>query len=300
MSSRPAPAELRWRIPTSGDPRLLKLGLAQVGLATIVAALVLLVAAPRAWLGPSLAGLVPLALIMAYFRWQKHQRSLAGPDNVRIDDKGLHWLDAAGQERTLARADTLSFHMGRDEDTIRPVPALTLDLAGGFESQPIEIHAPASLEAVRQFLKSHWQLPEKSSAPSSSSTYDRALDIYSECHDEYQEWHWEGTRQALLDFFAQFESAAKQLPLAPPGAKPAQIVIAAQRRQPTRLRIQHLPAPHLEHDTIGGPPDLLAEISRLAAKSLQDASADADFDHKFNLQLGPKDTWTFHLHVRQR
>src|SRR5438132_1251683 len=128
----PAPS-LSWRVPTSGDPRLLRLALAQVGLASIVAALVLLVAAPRTWLVPALVGLIPLAVFMAYRRWNAYQRSLAGSDNVWIDAAGVHWLDAGGNQRTFSRTEVVRFSIGRDEDTLRPVPALTLDLAGGFQ-----------------------------------------------------------------------------------------------------------------------------------------------------------------------
>jgi hypothetical protein len=124
--------DLSWRIPSGGDPRLLRFGLAQIGLATVVAALILFAAAPRAWLGWALAGLVPVALFMAYRKWLAYQQSLAGPDNVWIDAAGVHWLDASGQERTLPRGSVLAFRIGREEDTLRQVPALTLYLEGGF------------------------------------------------------------------------------------------------------------------------------------------------------------------------
>src|SRR5262245_53000785 len=98
-------SSLSWRIPITGDPRLLRLALAQVGLATIVAAMILLVAAPREWLVPALVGLIPLAVFMAYWRWNAYRRSLAGADNVRIDTRGVHWLDPQGKERTFRRED---------------------------------------------------------------------------------------------------------------------------------------------------------------------------------------------------
>src|SRR5689334_18122051 len=117
-------SNLSWRVPASGDPRLLRLALAQVGLATIVAALVLLVAAPRQWLVPGLVGLIPLAVFMAFRRWSIYQRSMAGNDNVWIDAAGVHWLDEGGNQRSFARSDVVGFAIGRDEDTLRPVPAL--------------------------------------------------------------------------------------------------------------------------------------------------------------------------------
>src|SRR4051812_1200993 len=125
---------LSWRVPTLGDPRLLRVALAQIGLASVVAALVLMVVMPQEWLAPGLLGLIPLAIFMAYWRWSAYRRSLAGDDNVWIDDAGLHWLGAAGEENTFRRDDITGFHIGRHVDTLRPVPSLTLHLAGGFES----------------------------------------------------------------------------------------------------------------------------------------------------------------------
>src|SRR5262245_31968045 len=123
---------LSWRIPTSGDPRLLRIALAQVGLASIVAALVLVVAMPREWLVPGLVGLIPLAVFMAYIRWVAFRRSLLGNDNVRLDDTGLHWLDPMGREHSFRKGDVIGFQVGRNAETLRPVPSLTLHLAGGW------------------------------------------------------------------------------------------------------------------------------------------------------------------------
>src|SRR5437773_6368521 len=92
---------LSWRVPTTGDPRLLRVALAQVGLASVVAALVLLVAMPREWLVPGLLGLIPLAVFMALWRWSAYRRSLAGEDNVWIDDDGVHWIGAAGEQNSF-------------------------------------------------------------------------------------------------------------------------------------------------------------------------------------------------------
>src|SRR5438876_7778405 len=92
---------LSWRIPTTGDPRLLKLALAQVGLASLVAALVLLVAGPREWLVPALLGLIPLAGLVAFWHWRRHQRSFQGPPNVWLDGAGLHWVDINGGEQSI-------------------------------------------------------------------------------------------------------------------------------------------------------------------------------------------------------
>jgi hypothetical protein len=293
-----ASGNLGWRIPTAGDPRLLRFGLAQVGLATIVAALVLAMAAPRAWLGWGLAGLVPLAVFMAYRKWNRYQQSLAGPDNVRIDDAGLHWHDASGQEQSFRRADVTAFRIAREEDTLREVPALTLYLAGGFESQPLELHPPASDDAVRQFLAGRWGLAERPQATTQTESpgYEQAFDVYSECHDDFQEWHWEGTREQLAQLFGWLASAAEALPLPPRGAKPLLRTALLRRRQPLRLRVAHSSVPHFEFDLLAAPGTVLIQIADLVGQRLADATTPSD--HKFDVPLSAKSRWTFHLHVR--
>jgi hypothetical protein len=285
---------LSWRIPTAGDPRLLRLALAQIGLASVVAGLVLATTMPAEWLAPALAGLVPLAIFMAYRRWKRYQDSMAGEDNVRLDETGLRWLHGSGQEQSFRRDDVTSFHIGASRETLRPVPALTLHLKGGFESQPIELHPPATTDAVRAALSDQWRIPE--SEPARENSYDVRVEVFSECHSEFQEWHWEGTRDELARFFKLIATAAHELPPPPPGAKPAKRIILANRRHPTRVTIAHSPAAHFDEDHIAAPASVLAQI----AASARDVLGKADeHDPKFDVELGPRNRWTFHLHVRE-
>lgn len=293
-------AVLRWRIPTSGDPRLLRLAIAQIGLGTIVCALVLLVAAPREWLGPALLGLGPLAVFLAFRQWRRHQQLLAGPENVRIDAGGVHWLDHADQEQTIARGDVVAFKIGSEADTLRNVPALTLFLTGGFESQPIELHPPASVDDVRRLLGGDWGIGERASDMSESPAtlpYDLAIDVYSECHEEFHEWHFEGTEAALGELFLEIDRASRELPPAPLGARPLARVLLARRREASQLSIQHDHLPRIEHDTIAGPAALLAQLAELGAAAL--AGRGDTEDISFDLALSPTSRWTFHLHIRE-
>jgi hypothetical protein len=278
-------------VPTAGDPRLLRLGLAQIGLASIVAALVLVVAMPRQWLGPALLGLIPLAVFMAFRRWLAYQRSMAGSDNVRIDEAGIHWIDAAGDEQLFRRADIGGFTIGRDTDS------LTLHLSGGFVSQPIELHPPATPAVVHDLLTDQWKVAERE-LPSEreAGNYDVAAAVYGECHDDYQEWHWEGTRKELARFFEVFAAVAGELPLPPPGAKPLAKTVLASRRQPSRICIAHAHHIHLDSSVIAAPAAYLREISQRAAAALADSAENGD--QKFDVTFGPKNVWTFHLHAR--
>jgi hypothetical protein len=285
---------LSWRIPTTGDPRLLRLALAQVGLASIVAALVLVFAAPRDWVAPGIVGLIPLAIFMAYRRWNAYRRSLEGSDNVRIDEAGVHWIDAGGHERSFHRSEVVGFQIASHADTLRPVPALTLELAGGLESQPIELHPPATPDNVRQLLHSVWQLAEHTSVATNS--YDAAAFVYSECHPESQEWHWEGTRDELCRFFALVAAAADELPLPPPGVKPATRVVLLNRRRPLRLQISLAQSAHLDYDSLAAPAAALSDIAVRAGRAL--AAARETDDLKFDVVLEGRVVWTLHLHVR--
>ena len=288
---------LSWRVPTTGDPNLLRLALAQVALASIVAALILLVAVPRDWLVAGMLGLIPLAILMAFHRWRTYHQSMVGPDNMRLDENGLFWIDGAGTEQSFRRDEVVGFHVGRDPDTLRPVPALTLHLRGGFESQPIELYPPATSDAVRRLLADDWQIKEQQPSSSSSSLeYDTALAIYCECHDDFQEWHIEGSRTELNRLFDTIDSASQDLPLPPPGAKSLSRTIRCTRREPSRLHVAVSGVPHLDHNTIALPPAPLRELAKRGRDAIA-SSGDAS-DLKFDVSQSKSSIWTIHLHLR--
>ncbi|HEY2412183.1 MAG TPA: hypothetical protein VGI40_08075 [Pirellulaceae bacterium] len=286
---------LSWRIPTAGDPNVLRLGLAQVALASIVAALIIFAALPRDWLAPALLGLIPLAVFMAYRRWRAFHQSLVGPANVRLDDHGLFWLDASGVEQSFPRSAVTKFHISRDPDTLRPVPALTLHLHGGFESQPIELYPPATSAAVRRLLTEDWHIAEQPSTGADSLSYDTALAIYSECHDDYQEWHFEGPRAELLHLFDTIQSVSREFAPPPAGAKPLNRIIRCTRREPHSLKIAVSTSPHLDEDIIALPPELLSDLSTRGSAAINDNPAATDT--KIDLHVSPSSTWTFHFHA---
>lgn len=298
----PSPTELRWRVPTTGDPALFKVGLAQVGLATIVAALIILLSAPAAWRPVALAGLIPLAIYVAYRRWLQYQRSLGGDDNLRLDRRGLFWLDHAGEERGFEREMVTGYRISHDPDTLRPVPALLLRLAGGFESQPIELHSPATPEAVRRLLEGDWQLVERpASLPfplggGGGEGYDLAIDVYSECHDDFQEWHLEGTASALAELFDAIAEVAS-FPLPPLGAKPLGRVLLLRRRDASRVTVQHDRQTRIGHDAIIATSETLFELSRFGVTRLGEQH-EPPVELKFDLPLGRGNVWTFYLHVK--
>jgi len=277
----------------------LRLKLAQTALATVVCALILLVTAPPQVLGFGLVTLIPVTIGVALWQWRRYRQSLAGPANTWLDDAGLHWLDAVGHEQKLPRTDVTGFRIGIEEDTLRPVPALTLYMRGGHESQPLELHEPATPQDVRRCLRDEWQIDERPAAgPSSDTAYDLAIDVYSECHDEFQEWHLEGTAAALAEFFDAVAEVAA-LPLAPLGVKPARQVILARRRETSRVAIEHDRHTHFRRDTICGTSEVLNELATHGRTALtQNLTALGNADLRRDLVLGKGNVWTFHLHVR--
>ncbi len=299
---------LRWRIPPASNEHALQVGFAMVLITGVIGALVVIVAAPAEMREFGLAMIGLFSLLLAWRQWRRHQKVQTGSDNVWLDPAGVHWLDMAGQERSFPRAEIVAYHIAVDPHTIRQIPALTLHLAGGHLSQPMELHEPATPDAVRGFLAEQWQLPEREPAD-----YDRAIAVYSECHDEIAEWHWEGNAAALGELFALFTEVA-DLPLAPPGARPLGRIVLASRRDPERIEIAHARHLRIEPDAIVAPAGVLGEFARRGAAALATADPSQDEqDLTFQWPLGHApigeaapgqepatrgSTWTVHLHLR--
>ena len=120
----------------------------------------------------------------------------------------------------------------RDESGLRT-------LGGGTILRPVSRLAtakrPLDSEALERLRPATAAAAERAAAAEGAvSTYDLAVAIYGECHEDFQEWHWEGARAELARFFALFATAADELPLPPPGAKPLAKIVQTTRRQPAR------------------------------------------------------------------
>lgn len=154
MSSNPhanSQNQLSWQIPAEEGSKLRAKTL-QFAFAGLICLGVLLLFGSRSFRIAALVGSIPFALFVVW----RSRRNSRGPtctgDNVRLDEEGLHWRDAGGTERRIARDQIEGFRIGLDPDTFRALPALTLLLAGGFESQPVELHAPIGPTHVRRFM----------------------------------------------------------------------------------------------------------------------------------------------------
>jgi len=264
-------------------------------MATVVCALILLMAMPPESFFTSLLIMLPIVASLAYWKWRRYNRSLEGAENVWLDDDGLHWLDGAGQRQTLAREGVVGFRIATEADTLRQVPSLTLLLNSEFESQPFELHAPADAESMRELLSQQWQLREETGrAGDDQLPYDRALECYSECHAENFEWHFAGSSVALAELAAIIEQC-RDLPLPPVGAKPRGRIVLARRGVPSYLHLEHAQLVRIDINLLSGPADFLTELAR--SFRLPRTAHESKRDLHFEFRTARGETWTFHLHV---
>jgi len=155
---RTAP-RLAWHIPSHVSAARWNVKSLRVLLSALVALAlgVAISTGPLSW--PVLAIAALTIAVLAYYWYSRSRRAASDAENVWLDHDGLHWNDGAA-EGSLPRERIEGFRVGIDPDTVRAIPALTLILVGGFESQPIELHAPATPASVRAFLADHWRLAE--------------------------------------------------------------------------------------------------------------------------------------------
>ena len=138
----------------------------------------------------------------------------------------------------------------------------------------------------------------KTTSRQARAAYDLAVSVYGECHEEFQEWHWEGTRDELTRLFAEFTSVADDLvPSSLPGLKPRSRVISLTRREPSRLHIAYAHLAYVEPATIAAPGMILREITSHTTQALSKLDGSSG-DTKFDIALRPNNVWTFHLHVQ--
>ena len=151
-------ARLTWHVP-DGRQLTMRAGLLRIlfaGLVTVGFVLIL-----GGGIGSAALAAVAALVVLAGYWFYVHRRDASqAKENVWLDVSGLHWRDASGSEAGLPRDQVEGFRIGLDADTMRALPALTLLLVGGFESQPIELHAPATPQQVRSFLTDQWRIAE--------------------------------------------------------------------------------------------------------------------------------------------
>ncbi len=164
MDNHESRPELTWRIPTAHDAMMFRARVLQIVFAAAIVVGVLFIFGSAEM---KLAGVIALLLgtaLTLFVIWRSRHQSTARKDNIRIDRDGVHWKGDAGRDGTIGRDQIESFRIGYDADTVRAIPALTLILTGGFDSQPIELHEPVTPVCVRQFLVEHLGVAEETVA----------------------------------------------------------------------------------------------------------------------------------------
>lgn len=153
---------IAWRI---GDEELTTGGSWLVPTIALTAfALVVLIAAPDEL---RLAGLVVAGLAGAGIAWKarpgarkRRRERLSNRPNIRLDERGVFWRSGK-RWQGIERAQCQAFRIGPDPLTVRPVHSLTFQLAGGWESQPIELPTAKLCGDVRRYLVHTWKLAEQ-------------------------------------------------------------------------------------------------------------------------------------------
>ncbi|MEQ8791371.1 MAG: hypothetical protein RIC55_34230 [Pirellulaceae bacterium] len=158
---REATAErLAWRVPSHVSSLRLSARSLRVLLSGVLAlALGIALSTGSSWWPALAVGTVSISALSIYWYSRSRRAAASQEDNVWLDQHGLHWSDGVA-EGALPRQQIEGFRLGLDPDTVRAIPALTLILVGGFESQPVELHAPATPTDVRAFLMDQWRLEE--------------------------------------------------------------------------------------------------------------------------------------------
>ena len=167
---------LSWRIPPADDEsggdhrRSLALALA----ITLLVAAILLVAPPSVR-DIGLVVVLPLSCLLGLILLRSVRRARRRrQNNVRIDEAGVHWMDDFGRWHTFERAQLRGYLVGLDADTLRPTAALMLRVEGGFESQPIELHSPATPDEARKWLTGRLRITEEALSPPEAARRLRA------------------------------------------------------------------------------------------------------------------------------
>lgn len=286
------PALLSWRIPLAGEPQLYRIGKLQIVAATLFFGVFVVSVAPKLFL-PSLAAVIP---ILAYLLWRNWRRKGPGrqlPDNVRIDLRGVAWLDEAGHEHLFGREQIHGFYLGRDKETLRDVPALTLLLAGDFASQPVEIHSPADEEQVRESLAKRLGLRELPPGEVARlATAKIVSDVQLTADAANGIWELRGTRTNLLAACDRLAAEAERLRSIPTGARP---VVLHFGNESLRLSPGEGEEPEVFESEFHGSGDQLVALAaklgaRLESADVGDMAEVPIFDHP--------DSWLVRLRVQ--
>jgi hypothetical protein len=270
---------LRWRVPTCRAEVGLRFSLVRIGFAAVIVGMMILLLTPAESQSALFAATIVLALLAVVVQWLRASREASGESNVWLDHEGLHWRDGQSRQQTLPRVLAQSFLIGIDEETQQQRPALTLLLADGFVSQPIELHAPADEAQVRQWLREHWSLPESTVLPVET---ERAIDLESDLDLQRQSWRFTGSRAGIEQLAAALDEAAR-LALPPIGARPKQMVLLF-RSVPVGLAV----SPHtwIDADLLAATPGVLTELSSKLREQLASVPSTGTFETELVADTG--------------
>jgi hypothetical protein len=294
MTADPA-AQLSWRVPSPAEIAARRRIFHRAVLVAVVFTLALFAAFKPAWWGLGFAvGAVAGALMFWWQRLRFRKRYGTLPANMHLSAEEFRWGSAQQAGGEIQRDDATAFRIEQAEDDRRT--QLVLILRDGFESQPILLPNEEVVERVREMLAKQWSIDESPSPRSCPvGTRTLRLPVYTEGHPDKAEWHWEGSAVGLNSLAQALRSAAEELPLPPPGARPKVLEVVGTRRDGSELLIAVDRHCWLDEITIAGPPEQL----RAVAASLEEAlKTTNDEDFELELDMADDAAWSIHCHRR--
>ncbi len=214
--------------------------------------------------------------------------------DVELSSEGVRWRTPWGERISIPREKIQGFRVEHCSSSQPRNAALVLLLEHGFETWPLDLHEPATPQAVRSFLLEHMLISEQ--PPRKDEFFDeryerflqqldqdphldasqreqrlrqqaaveaRRLGFFAVADVVERIWRFEGARSSLLELCRRWSEAAERIRLAPDYARPEQQELGGWAM---RVALEAAEEIWLTDGAICGPPswhrDLAAEVQR--------------------------------------
>lgn len=293
------PSRLSWRIPDGDDPAIWFTRVLRTGALLILLVVMLIFFTPsgKAEL-PLLLGVTTLCFAGTVYFLYRWRQATTAPENVWFDATGFHWIDALEKPHHWPLEVIAGYAISPVERNEFPHAAIVLHRIDGYRSQPIQIRAPVEAPLAERWFDQHWNVRALPlDEPLQSGPYDTSLDLYFECDEDFNSWHFAGNDDSFGQLADQIDEAAATIEPPPFGARPKRLVLLLSRRDPIRFAIAVDHHVRISHDFLVAPAKFLRELAE-NIRSQRYPAGQEEFDASFPLEIGPREKWTVHLHWR--
>ncbi|MBW3599359.1 MAG: hypothetical protein KY475_19080 [Planctomycetes bacterium] len=319
MTSPDDPDQLAWPVPRDAAWPFSRLmgedgrGLLWITLAAPVFVFLALSAETRTW-GTWCLVVYVFAVLTMFVR---RAVAVGQEPDVRLTPDRVAWRAPSGEWFEIPREQVEGFTVDEQDES------LTFVLRDGFETWPIEIHPPATPDAVRSFLVKRLQCRERrpdqldphrenerrfarlmreieeleehqreARLRDEASAAARRLGFRAEAHLDALAWRFEGTRASLLALCRRWEEAAATMRIAPEYAQP-------ERRElgdwAMPLTLEADEEAWLSEGVICGPPEWHRNLASAARRELEAVEGEG----KITIEI-PASRWRLLWVVRDR